>query len=115
MENFFRAFDKKWFARHQRVLLWLLNTFCVRIWFLWVMRINGKRSSVGRKKIIKIEPNAITWREGERRYSSEFRAHDKYSKRLYYAFKPLWWAMHFWDWLVGDRLAMRLSFGFSVL
>jgi hypothetical protein len=44
-----------------------------------------------------------------------FRVHPKYGKRLYYAFRPLWWALHFWDWLLADRLAPQLSFGFSTL
>ena len=26
-----------------------------------------------------------------------FRTHDKFSKCIYYAFKPLWWAFHYLD------------------
>lgn len=54
-------------------------------------------------------------RNGAYEFQAEFHTHWKYSKRLYYAFKPFWWAMHAWDWLLADRLAQSLSFGFSTL
>src|SRR3990167_6904029 len=46
-----------------------------------------------------------------------FRTHDKYSKRLYFAFKPLWYILHALDWAMLDRIeyAARFSFGFSTL
>lgn len=47
--------------------------------------------------------------------TTDFRAHNKYAKRLYHAFKPIWWAMHYWDELVADKRAPALSFGFSTL
>lgn len=34
----FLAFGECWFRRHQRILLWLLNTPIVRLWFRWVLR-----------------------------------------------------------------------------
>ncbi len=38
-----------------------------------------------------------------------------YSKMLYNAFKPMWWAMHYWDELFADKWVPKLSFGFSTL
>jgi hypothetical protein len=51
------------------------------------------------------------------RYRTDFRTHDKFSKRLYYAFKPLWFLMHGLDWAFLDRMEAlsKLSFGFSTL
>jgi hypothetical protein len=107
-------FGRAFFLKHQGKLLWLLNTPGVGEWFRYVLRIQGKRSSVGRRRIIGILPHAIFWRqEGE--YVAEFRTHAKFSKRLYFAFAPLWWAFHAWDWCVADRWIPQLSFGFSTL
>ena len=49
--------------------------------------------------------------------TTDFRTHDKFSKRLYYAFKPLWFLMHGLDWAFLDRMnaLSKLSFGFSTL
>lgn len=45
------------------------------------------------------------------------KTHDKYSKRMYYAFKPFWYLLHFFDWAMLDRVEYltRFSFGFSTL
>ncbi len=47
--------------------------------------------------------------------TTDFRTHPKFAKRLYFAFKPLWWTLHAWDWLVADRFAPQWSFGFTAL
>lgn len=49
--------------------------------------------------------------------TTDFRTHDKYSKRLYFAFKPMWYLMHALDWAMLDRVEAltKLSFGFSTL
>ncbi len=49
--------------------------------------------------------------------TTDFRTHDKFSKRLYYGLKPLWYLMHFMDWAMLDRCEelTKLSFGFSTL
>ncbi len=46
---------------------------------------------------------------------TDFRTHPKYGKRLYFAFKPIWWAMHYWDEIFADSYAPEYSFGFSTL
>lgn len=110
------VFDKQWFHKHQKVLRWLANTKVGR----HIFRIN-KNSSVGKNKIALIEPNAIYWvnevTKEKAALTAEFRTHDKYSKRLYHAFYPIWWTMHFLDWLVFDRFewAHRWNFGFLTL
>jgi hypothetical protein len=107
-------FEQSFFLKHQGKLLWLLNTPVVRIWFRYVLRIHGEGSSVGCNEIRGILPHAIFWYENGKR-KVEFRTHAKFSKRLYYAFRPLWWAMHAWDWMIADRWVPELSFGFSTL
>ena len=49
--------------------------------------------------------------------TTDFRTHDKFSKRLYYGLKPFWYLLHFMDWAMLDRCEelSKLSFGFSTL
>lgn len=103
------VFDKNWFVKHQNILLFLLNTPLIRVWFRWLLKINGNRSSVGKRRIIKIEPNAIWWKYG-RQYQTEFRTHNKFSKRLYYGLYPLWMTFHLWDFLTKPIPALNLGF-----
>ena len=119
MENI--VFNSKWFEKHQRKLLWLLNTPIIKHWFRWVMRI---RSFDCRKDvtIVEITPNSFTMvnrflEDGNPELTTDFRTHDKYSKRLYFAFKPFWYLLHAFDWALMDRVEAltKLSFGFSTL
>jgi len=34
---------------------------------------------------------------------TSFRSNEKYARRLWFAFEPLWWVMHFLDWAILDR------------
>lgn len=110
------TFDKQWFKNHQRTLLWLCNTPVISAVFRRILCINGERSSVGKRKIARILPNEITWATGKKNeYQSEYRTHDKYAKRLYYAFKPLWYAIHYWDILVANPVKPAWNLGFDSL
>lgn len=116
-------FDKEWFIKHQKILLWLANNWLGRR----ILCINGDRSSVGKNKVIRIDPNAITWIERvdisysknykeikiQPIHSTEFRTHNKFSKRLYYAFKPLWHLLHFWDILFANNFNPAFNLGFD--
>ncbi|MEK6828666.1 MAG: hypothetical protein AABY15_00945 [Nanoarchaeota archaeon] len=107
--------NKRFFKKHQKVLLWFLNAPLIKYWFRWILCINGKQSSLKNRDVAKIIPNAIFWRE-EENYAAEFRTHNKFSKRLYYGFYPVWCIMHGWDFLIGDRIFYpALSFGFETL
>ena len=132
-----QVFSPDWFAHHQGKLIWLLNHWLTRRWFRWVLCI--RRYDIGYDKtIIELRPHAYMVLLGEEeligdsqsngvapstihshpinfRVATDFRTHEKYAKRLYYAFAPVWWTLHFWDWLIADRLMPRLSFGFSTL
>lgn len=104
------VFSEEWFEKYQKQLLWFANTR----WGRYVLRIHGDRSDVGKNKIEQIYPGAIKWREG-REYKMEFRTHAKYAKRFYYAFKPLWWLMHYWDMVVANNLNQALNLGFDTI
>jgi hypothetical protein len=114
LDSHWRAFGSLFFLLHQDRLLWLLNAPVIGRWFRRVLRISGDSSSVGSLKIDRILPHAIFWWHGDKQVA-EFRTHAKFSKRLYYAFRPLWWTLHAWDWCVADRWVPRLSFQFSTL
>ena len=111
--------NKEWFIKHKKILLWLLNTSIIKIWFRWVLRINGQRSIIGDKKVIKMEPNAIWWIKkitSKKIYcTTEFRTHDKFAKRLFYTFKPLWYLLHIWDILIANPFVPAWNLGFDVL
>lgn len=110
-------FNKEFFKKHQSKLIWLLNTPFIKIWFRWCLRINFKG------KITELTPNSFSW--GDRYFKKEndwflerttdFRTHNRYSKRLYFAFYSIWWIIHFWDWILADKFIPRLSFGFATL
>jgi len=107
------VFSKAWFSEHQRGLLWLLNAPVVGLWFRWVMCIRE------RKRILELTPNSFTvlkqWEAGrEPVFTTDFRTHAKYAKRLYWAFRPFWLLLHALD-LIFDLRAPELSFGFSTL
>lgn len=122
----FLAFDETFFAKHQTKLLFLLNTPIIKIWFRYILRIRQSDLSL-HKKIEAISSNRFTIDAGLQPYviegkivmlpskTTDFRTHNKYSKRLYYAFKPLWWVMHYWDEIFADRYAPAFSFGFDTL
>jgi hypothetical protein len=114
----FNAFNKTWFEKHQRGLLWLLNFGLTRKWFKWILRI--RKYDIGYdKNIVRLLPNCYTIFNrvvGDRiELATDFRTHAKYAKRIYYAFKPLWWVMHYWDLVFADKYVPELSFGFAVL
>jgi len=109
------VFSAEWFERHQGKLLWLLNHWLTRRWFRWVLRI--RRCDIGYVlPIVEIFPHAYTvfvrdWGDGK--FATDFRTHNKYAKRLYYAFKSIWVALHSWDELIGEK--SQLAFGFATL
>lgn len=105
-------FDKLWFRKYQKILLWLCNTPLISIWFRNILRIHKNGSSVGKRTIKAILPNAIIWAEQGKTYW-EFRTHDKFAKRLYYAFRPLWQLSHIWDMRLANNFAPQWNLGFD--
>lgn len=115
-------FDPTWFQKHQKGLLWLLNTPVIKVWFRWVLRIRKYDCKLS-ERIVSLEPNNykvylglfLTEKGLEHKYRADFRTHNKFSKRLYYAFYPLWALFHTWDMLVANPFAPQLNLGFDTL
>ena len=111
------AFDSRWFAKHQRKLLWLANHPLLKYKFRYDLRIHN---DVGwNERIIQIQPNNYKVfrgiKNGRVYVKADFRTHNKFSKRLYFSYSSAWWMLHAWDSLVADRWIPQLGFGFASL
>lgn len=118
----FLAFTKEWFEQRQAILLWFLNAPVIKIWARWILRINRQDIPLD-TRITQITPNCFSFGDKYVRIKgkiylqriTDFRCHPKFAKRIYFAFKPVWWALHYWDELFADKFAPQWSFGFSTL
>lgn len=104
------VFSKEWFERYQKPLLFFSNTRVGRR----ILYINGDKSNVGKNKITRIGPQFLEWSKDNQKVV-EFRSHAKFSKRLYYSFKPFWHLLHFWDIKIANSLIPMLNAGFDTL
>lgn len=106
------VFDNQWFHNHQKGLLFLCNNFILKYWFRWILRIN--KDLKWSEKIIALEPNnykvVISKDDKEVKVRVDFRTHEKFGKRLYYAFKPFWYLIHGWDWMTWEKPEWNLGF-----
>lgn len=109
-----RAFDAAWFARHQRALLAVLRWPIVGRWARWVLCI--RPGDVGyRGRILRLWPHAYVVAQPTGARTLDCRTHAKYGKRIYHAFRPVWWALHAWDWAIADRWVPAWSYGLATL
>lgn len=99
------VFDKAWFERNQSWLVKYANTGLGR----HTLRISGGQSSIKNNKVVGLLPNALIWKHGGQ-IVAEFRTHDKFGKRLFSAFKPLWYTLHAWDLLTRPVPVFNLGF-----
>lgn len=109
-----QVFSKEWFKHYQSKLLWLLNAPIIGRWFRWVLCIHDDQP------IKEIRPNSYTTHlrdlpDGAQELVGYFNVDLKYAKRLYHAFFPLWFLMHWWDELLADQWIPKVSFGFRTL
>ncbi len=107
--KYWLAFTPEWFTRHQGALLWLANNRWLGGAFR--RRINLRPDM----RVISITPDAVNYAtDGPEcvliAYPGPVVAMD-----VYHAFKPLWWAIHYWDELFADRWVPELSYGFDTL
>ena len=110
------AFTPEWFAQRQGVLLFLLNTPVIRWWFRWVLCIDMADVWMPpRTRIIELGTSYYKVRLPDGRLRLDARTHRKYAKRVYWAFRWVWEAMHAWDTAFADAWAPRLAFGFLTL
>lgn len=111
--GYFNVFDPEWFEVHQRGLLFLLNNFLLKYWIRFTFRIHKLINF--NEKIYKIAPHYFEIQIGENEFKRFTYTHWKFSKRLYYGFFPVWWTLHFIDWLLLERIEMLPNFGFATL
>lgn len=105
MKKHYLYFNKEWFRKYQGILLFLLRCPLVR----YIFRINCD------KRIIAIRPNSYTIGNKDSSFTTDFRTHQKYSKRVYHAFKYVWHLFHAWDMNIANRFAPQLNLGFDFL
>lgn len=120
----FLAFNERFFEKYQKTILFFLNNKLLKRWSRWIFRITKDDISI-KEKINEIKPNRFTfgeklvWDKDSKQLlkiiKTDFRTHPKFGKRIYFAFKYVWWLFHAWDWVFADRLVPQLSFGFSTL
>jgi len=107
------VFDKDFFKQHQSKLLFLLNNRFTKRWFRYVLRIR-KEDLPLKTKILELGNNFFTHsakRKGDKvELKTSFRSNEKYARRLWFAFEPLWWVLHAWDMVTKPWPALNLSF-----
>ena len=111
--GYFNYFNHEWFEEHQTTLIFLLNHWLLKYWFRWILRIH--KDCKFDETIDKIEPHTYRIKVGENTYRSDFRTHQKFSKRIYYAFRPYWYLLHALDYVIQRTIAPEFSFGFDTL
>ena len=109
----FNYFNREWFEEYQTTLIFLLNHWLLKFWFRWILRIH--KDCKFDEVIDKIEPHTYRIKVGENTYRSDFRTHQKFSKRIYYAFRPYWYLLHALDFVIQRIVAPDFSFGFDTL
>lgn len=108
------VFSAAWFARWQWLLLLALDAPLLGRWLRWVLCITTH--DIGyRRRIVALFPHAYVVANPDGSYTADFRTHDKYAKRIYRAFRPLWHACHAWDLLVANRWQPAWNLGFDTL
>ena len=103
------AFHCEWFARNQR---WLVGMANLPIAGRWLRRRLGLRRDL---PVTMLRPMAAHYALPDGQYVAEVYTTWQFSKLVYRAFKPLWWAIHYWDELIADRWMPELSYGFDEL
>jgi hypothetical protein len=107
--KYWLAFTPQWFKRHQGELLWLAN-------HRWLSGVFRRRLNLRPDmRVVSITPDAVNYASDGPEcvliaYPGPVVAMD-----IYCAFKPLWWAIHYWDELIADRYLPELSYGFDTL
>jgi hypothetical protein len=108
-QQHWRAFDADWFTRHQSALLRLANAPLLGRRFRAALTLRNDLP------VEKLTPDAAHYRQNGGQRVAEIYSYPRHSHRIYEAYKPIWWGMHWFDELVADRYAPELSFGFDTL
>ena len=106
------VFDKFWFKKHQKKLLWLANSWLGKYIFCF-----KKMGHYLENKIVKITPFSVGEELSDGQIREHFFGRNEYARKLYWYLLPVWYFMHTWDYFTADhfKLAPKLNFGFSTL
>lgn len=108
------VFSQAWFEQHQSRLLRLLALPILGRLFRRALAI--RPHDIGyHKPIVELTPHSYTVANDDGTFTTDFRTHAKYGKRLYYAGLPLWKALHAWDMAIANPLVPALNAGFDTL
>jgi len=110
------VFGKKWFEKHQRKLLWLMNTLIIKDVFRSYLGISKIKDFNNSHKIYRIVPNGIHIHTGNKdEYKFVLFSGNTIAQAFYKKFKYIWHLMHYWDELFANKYAPELNFGFDTL
>lgn len=108
------VFSAAWFERYQSVLLGLLRVPVIGRELRDVLAI--RRHDVGYDgRIVALTPHGYTVANPDGTFTTDFRTHAKYAKRLRHQLDGLWRAAHAWDQYVANPLVPALNAGFDTL
>jgi hypothetical protein len=97
-------------------LVWLLNAPLIKYWFRWVLRIH--KDTQPSDRIVELTPGDYKIfcgyeEDGRAIFKADFRTNEKFGRRMYHAFKPLWKLCHLWDTLFANNFIPELNLGFD--
>jgi hypothetical protein len=108
------VFSRAWFDTYQRLLVTLLAWPLVGRVMRKVLAI--RPCDIGWKgRIVALLPHAYTVDNGDGTFTTDFRTHAKYAKRLYHILHPVWQLAHWWDQCVANPLVPAWNLGFDSL
>lgn len=108
------VFSPAWFKRYQTVLLGLLRVPVIGRELRDVLAI--RRHDVGYDgRIVALTPHSYTVANPDGTFTTDFRTHAKYAKRVRYQLDGLWRAAHAWDRYVANPFVPALNVGFDTL
>lgn len=113
------VFDKDWFNKHNRKITWLANhskTFR-RDLGIQDCDVQGHIAQITPNSVTYIDPTYFRLRKQPKQveFITDFRTHDKYAKRMYYGFYPIWDLAHKFDMSIANKWSPALNLGFDTL
>lgn len=107
--KYWLAFTPEWFERHQRALLWLVNNRWLGGAFRRWLNLRPDM------RVTTITPDAVNYASDGPECVLVAYPGPVVAMDVYRAFRPIWWAIHYWDELIADRWLPELSYGFDTL
>jgi len=106
------VFSKEWFAKYNKQICWLANSFVGQFVFRF-----KKFGHYIENRIVKITPNSVCefmgMKEGKIEVKEHFFGRNEYAIRLQNVFYPIWITFHIWD--IITRPVPQLNLGFDTL